>query len=558
MPDSAASLTAGVAWPPPSMSSSRAVAIVSRHTLHWYRILPLRILSIIHLYFVSSSFVYDRGTLRRKGHDALKRVDAAILLLALVSWATRHALFTTTHSFLGFRRPLRSYRLAVAIVSGAIIAANLVLHPAAIYLSSKTATLRPGNTGVIQTTLQLLFVIPISAIHIYLVRYYLLTDDVENYEPIYSPPRHRAHDLQALEVPEFPLEPYSDNENITTTIASRGALSEAYAAQVASSQPRILASRETETQGVRPESSPPEQPDPNQPAEQSCHTLARVDFMMESQTGLHVILTYPLVIWCCAACCFIIAALWLRLHLALLSLNHPFRNTKYALLMPLSGLLFCAYARNYQPKRSLFTRGSTSLPQPWTARVRLFGRTRFVNSETSTFTSSDPRIRTPLPRKRRDGLRQRQARSEYVKSYNAVLNPANATSGTSCLCESYWGHLGRKWITKMRPRPIFYRMLFIGTTLCLYLRGIIYMLGFPMSYKDFERFGELPGVTPEAVKRLENLVPSVLFAGRLSLVFGLILLIYAGWASMSMVVLYGRFAKEVKGVTWIDDAYASR
>jgi hypothetical protein len=110
----------------------------------------------------------------------------------------------------------------------------------------------------------------------------------------------------------------------------------------------------------------------------------------------------------------------------------------------------------------------------------------------------------------------------------------------------------------MRPRPVFYRLVFIGMALYLFVRGVVYMLGFPMLYKDLERFGELPGVTPEDVKRLEDLIPSVLFAMRLSLVFGLVLLIYAGWASLSVLILYGRFMKEVKGVTWVDDMYAGR
>jgi hypothetical protein len=91
-------------------------------------------------------------------------------------------------------------------------------------------------------------------------------------------------------------------------------------------------------------------------------------------------------------------------------------------------------------------------------------------------------------------------------------------------------------------------MVFFGASLYLFGRGVYYMLGYPILYENIKRFGELPGVTPEDVERLESLVPLALFAMRLALVFGLVLLFYAGWAVLSLLLIYGRFMKDVKGV----------
>ena len=100
----------------------------------------------------------------------------------------------------------------------------------------------------------------------------------------------------------------------------------------------------------------------------------------------------------------------------------------------------------------------------------------------------------------------------------------------------------------MRPRPVLYRMVFFGVALYLFGRGFYYMLGYPIGFQALQRYRETPGVSPEDAQRLEELVPAALFAMRLALVFGLVLVFYMGWAVLSLLLLYGRFMGEVRGL----------
>ncbi len=152
--------------------------------------------------------------------------------------------------------------------------------------------------------------------------------------------------------------------------------------------------------------------------------------------------------------------------------NHHFgsRKAKCGLYAPLGVYLLCAYASKRFIRTSFFANIQVSPPDPWLLVEALAGNPTFRNAEDGSTTNADPRLRV-VPLDLRD----------YIDRYNAV-RPR---------CDEYWGHLGRRWITNFRFRPVLYRFVLLGLASFLFAKGSICIYTYPTNADEYRKGPDL-------------------------------------------------------------------
>jgi hypothetical protein len=147
----------------------------------------------------------------------------------------------------------------------------------------------------------------------------------------------------------------------------------------------------------------------------------------------------------------------------------------------------------------------------------------FIDSDTGTSTSVDPRLRAfPIEgQDRRAGTRS----SKYMKAYNA---------GPST-CKEYWGHLGREWTTRHRSTPTVFLISFLGFASFQFAKGYVCMFRYPF---NVDKIMELPDFTIPDMERLLRMMYLNLDLVISTTPLLIFIAIYAGGSMISILVLW--------------------